>query len=578
MGHKMVEERAKKMSYKNFNVAVYCPVSNIKDIEDFEAFDKEFQMLEKNMKIGRVYLECYRGMEWASKEQLIKVRDYFNAKGIATSGGITTCDDSKGMGYVSLCYSSEKGLKIIEEAVRINAEVFDELIFDDFYFTNCRCKACIEKKGDRTWSQFRLEQKKWVTEEIVMKTAKEINPNINVIIKYPQWYEVYNETGYDLITEPRIFDTIYTGTETRNNTYAQQHLPKYLSYFVMRYLDSAAPGRNLGGWFDPYECTYNLTSYVEQAYLTLFAKPKELTLFCMDSLMKDPAFRLFPGAVGELFAEADEYLDKLGNPTGAVAYRPGYGRGEDNIHNYLGMCGIPLDASITYPENAKTILLAESSCADKDVIEKAKISAMNGANVIVTTGFLQKMNEQFIQTFANVSYSARKALVNEYLVSKDNGLTIEGRSIGDEKIIIPQLDYSTNDIWELAGAYATDNNFPIVLRCNYGEGTITVLAVPDNMGDMYHFTAPVLKVMRQMFSDGLPVILDAPAKVMLFTYDNDTFIVRSDLNYVEEIGFTMDENVKGVKELVTGRCLEAVKGKVSISAQPGVNYVFEIIK
>ena len=44
----------------------------------------------------------------------------------------------------------------------------------------------------------------------------------------------------------------------------------------MRYLENVAPGRNLGGWFDPYECTYNLTSYLEQGYLTLFAKAKEV--------------------------------------------------------------------------------------------------------------------------------------------------------------------------------------------------------------------------------------------------------------------------------------------------------------
>lgn len=133
-----------------------------------------------------------------------------------------------------------------------------------------------------------------------MKTAKEINPDINVIVKFPQWYEVFNETGYDLKMEPALFDSIYTGTETRNPEYCAQHLPKYLSYFVMRYLESAAPGRNLGGWFDPYECTYNLTSYLEQGYLTLFAKAKEVTLFCLDSIIKDPSFRLFAPAVGEL--------------------------------------------------------------------------------------------------------------------------------------------------------------------------------------------------------------------------------------------------------------------------------------
>ena len=73
----------------------------------------------------------------------------------------------------------------------------------------------------------------------------------------------------------------------------------------MRYLESAAPGRNLGGWFDPYECTYNLTSYLEQGYLTLFAKAKEVTLFCLGSLIEAPDFRLFPAAVGEMFEEVE---------------------------------------------------------------------------------------------------------------------------------------------------------------------------------------------------------------------------------------------------------------------------------
>lgn len=568
-----------KMSYENFNVAIYCPVADIKDITDFEAFDKEFQLLEKNMKIGRVYLECYRTETWATKEQLLKVKKYFEDKGIATSGGITTCDNSEGMGYVSLCYSSEKGLGIIEKAVRLNAEVFDELIFDDFYFTNCRCEKCIEKKGDKSWSQFRLEQKRWVTEEIVMKVAKEVNPNINVIIKYPQWYEGYNETGYDLLTEPANFDTIYTGTETRNNAYAQQHLPKYLSYFIMRYLESAAPGRNLGGWFDPYECTYNLTSYLEQAYLTLFGKAKEATLFCLGSLMKDPSYRLFPGAVGELFAEVDKYLGKLGNPIGAVAYRPGYGRGEDNLHNYLGMCGIPLEGSITYPENAQTIFLTESSCADEDIIAKMKASMLKGADVVVTSGFVRKMGQAFQDAFVNVIYTSRKALVNEYLVSKNNGLTIEGRSLGDKKILIPQLDYYTNDVWELAGAYGRDNNFPVVLRCEYGKGTITVITIPDDMGDLYTYTPPVLKVIREVMGKAIPVKLDAPAGIMLFAYDNGTFIVRSDLPYVETVKVNIsDADVKELKDLVYGRSLEVVNGQVEVTLQPGVNYVVKMVK
>ncbi|MDE5865811.1 MAG: hypothetical protein K2H31_04320, partial [Lachnospiraceae bacterium] len=188
MRNKSIAERMNKMSYRNFNVAVYCPVANVNQITDFEEFDKRFKLLYDNVKIGRVYLECYRGMEWCSKEHLLKVKEYFENKGIATSGGITTCDSSNNMGFVSLCYSNEKGQEILKKAVALNAEVFDEFIFDDFYFINCRCAECIKQKGDRSWSQFRLEQKKWITEELVIKTAKEINPDVNVIVKYPQWY------------------------------------------------------------------------------------------------------------------------------------------------------------------------------------------------------------------------------------------------------------------------------------------------------------------------------------------------------------------------------------------------------
>ena len=39
------------------------------------------------------------------------------------------------------------------------------------------------------------------------------------------------------------------------------------------------------------------------------------------------------------------------------------------IHNYLGMCGIPFDASCTYPENAQTVFLAESAGDDPDLVQ-----------------------------------------------------------------------------------------------------------------------------------------------------------------------------------------------------------------
>ncbi len=484
MALKAVENRNKK-SYKNFNVAIFCPVGNINNIDDFDDFDKRFQKAFGDIKVGRVYLEDFRGKETISKDRLIKLKEYFESKGIATSGAITTCaPTSPAFGFASLCYSSEEDCEYLKEAVKLNAEVFDEFIFDDFYFINCRCPKCIEKKDKShlllttDWKQFRLNQKKWVTEELIMKPAKAINPDVNVIVKFPQWYEDFNETGYDLDTDTSLFDTIYTGTETRNPTYAQQHLPKYLSYNTMRLYGSNKPGSNLGAWFDPYECTYNLTSYVEQGYLSLFAKADEITLFCLGSLMDDPIYRLFPSTVAKMFDEVDEYMDKLGNPVGAGAYHPSKGVGEKNIHSYLGQCGVPMEMTLEYPEKSKAVFLAESAAEDNLIIHKMKKTLMAGGDVIVTSGFVKALGNEFLE-FANIKVTDKKAFVQNYCYSKNCGVNISGNIKTNKKIIIPQLDYCTNDTWEIAGAYGNDNNFPIVLSFSYGNGTVSVIIRSD---------------------------------------------------------------------------------------------------
>lgn len=566
-------------SYNNFNVALYMPVMNVIQAAntDEKEYDKLFAYIYDNVKIGRIYIENFRSQCFATKEQLIKVKNYFENKGIYCSGGITTCDDDSRRGFASLCYSNQLHRDNLKKSIKELAEVFDEIIFDDFYFLNCRCEKCIEAKGKMSWSEFRLKQKHEVTEKLVIDVAHEANPECNVIVKYPLWYEDFNETGYDLKYDTEQFDSIYTGTETRNPQFQQQHMPKYSGYFIMRYYDSFAPNRNLGGWFDPYECSYNLTSYLEQGYLTMFAKAKEATLFCLGSLMYDPTYRMFAPAAGQMFAEIDEYLDKLGNPIGLAAYRPHNARGENNVHNYIGECGLPLAPSCEYDFDAKSILLAEGAADDESIEEKMKASLKNGADVIVTSGFVRKMGDRF-QEFANVTYSSRKAIVSKYANSKDHGLSINGVYNGSKDIIIPQIDYCINDVWELAGAYGTDMNYPLILRWCYDKGRVCVVVIPDNMGDLYNLPVEVLDAIRGLAENTLKVSISAPAKVMLFLYDNDTFIVRSDLEYAETITVNLPEDVKKIKELTTGREFDVVNGKIVQQVVPGFNYVVQMIK
>src|SRR5437660_1246672 len=82
--------------------------------------------------------------------------------------------------------------------------------------------------------------------ELVLAPARAVNPKVKVIIKFPNWYEHFQANGYDLDKEPKMFDGIYTGTETRDPVITDQHLQQYDSYMLVRYFDNIAQDSNRG--------------------------------------------------------------------------------------------------------------------------------------------------------------------------------------------------------------------------------------------------------------------------------------------------------------------------------------------
>ena len=48
--------------YKNFNVALYCPVQDVERMGDRRWLEETFDMLRKHIKFNKVYLETYRSL------------------------------------------------------------------------------------------------------------------------------------------------------------------------------------------------------------------------------------------------------------------------------------------------------------------------------------------------------------------------------------------------------------------------------------------------------------------------------------------------------------------------------------
>lgn len=571
-------------SYKNFNTAIYARVYEVQKMDDLQWLQERFDLMQKHLKVDKIYLETHRDMVIAEQSTLDKAKKFFHDRGIKTSGGITITVNERNR-FETYCYSNPKHRQKLKEVVEFTARNFDEIILDDFFFTNCKCELCIKNKGDQSWSDFRLQLLTDAAKELILAPAKKVNPNVKVIIKYPNWYDHFQGLGFNLETEPQLFDGLYTGTETRDPS-GNQHLQPYLGYLIFRYFENIKPGGNRGGWVDSGGMVY-ADRYAEQLWLTLFAKAPEQTFFDFRQLQRPideklrgpwqdqgaslnfdvmiaPAKNRDGSLTGEAtlsllggyaLEQVDQFIGKLGNPIGVKSYKPFHSLGEDFLQTYFGMIGIPMDLVPEFPEGESMVILTEQAACDPDLVTKMKKQLVDGGAILITSGLLRVLQDKGLNDIVELRYSDRKAGVKNFRTGR--GPFAEAKT----EMLIPQLQYLTNDSWEEISAFDETNGWPMLLSAKYANGLLYVLTVPENFIDLYNLPESVLNRIRQTVSSDMPVRLEGPAQLCLFVYDNTTFIVESFLDEPAEAAVVAD-NDKTLTDIITNEGLsgEAVRG------------------
>src|SRR5437868_3842148 len=258
--------QAEAAAYRNFRAAIYIPVNSTKRLADPAAFAREFARVSSQLKFDKVYIEAYRDRVFATDAELDTVKREFQAKGVQTAGGVTLAAGGwPGGQFGTFDYENPAERAECERASRLAARHFDEVILDDFFFYTMKTDADIAAKGSRSWTDYRLAKMRAASRDLVLGPAKQENPRVRVIIKYPNWYEHFHGLGYDLAEQPKMFDAIYTGTETRDPEITDQLLQQYESYEIYRYLSNVRPGANLGVWADTFD-TRSIDRYAEQLW------------------------------------------------------------------------------------------------------------------------------------------------------------------------------------------------------------------------------------------------------------------------------------------------------------------------
>jgi hypothetical protein len=565
-------------NYQNFHTAVYARVYEVQKMADPVWLDESFEAMNRSIHMDKIYLETHRDMVVIGEDDLVRIKQFFEDQEIRTSGGITITVNERNR-FQTYCYTNPEHRKKLKEVVEFTARHFDEIMLDDFFFTNCKCESCIKAKGNRSWTEFRLELLSDAAEDLILKPARRVNPNVSVIIKYPNWYEHFQGLGFNLEMEPQMFDKIYTGTETRDPVQSNQHLQNYQSYAIFRYFENIKPGGNAGGWVDTGGARF-ADRYAEQIWLTLFAKAPEMTLFDYRQMMAPlrPSLRAewqgqgtsfdfdamiaplvnddgtlpegasMAVAAGYSLEVADQILGFLGHPVGIACYKPYHSTGEDFIHNYLGMLAIPIDLKPEFPA-AALVLLTETAKYDPEIVGKIQKHLMEGKKVVITSGLLRALQGHGIETVVELVCTDRKALVRSFRAGW--GQTVES----DKDILIPQIQYLTNDSWEEVSALNGPNGWPILHSATYGNGTLYILTVPDNFADLYHLPVEVVTRIKQILLADLYVRINGPNQIALFVYDNNTFIVESFLDEAAEVEILIDPKFSKLIDSPAGKAL-----------------------
>ena len=513
---------------EEFKLSVYATAHSVNNHFSTEAGRREAVSLMRANGITKIYIEVYRGGLEVSTDLLKLTKDYFNQNGFEVTGAIATVPGKNyglrqegPLGWFN--WQNKKTQNDMKEVMINAAPIFDTFIIDDFLCTGDISDESKKAKDNKSWPDYRRELMINIASSVFIEPARSVNPDLHMIIKYPQWYDRFHLFGYDVESGPKLFDEVWVGTESRGQ-YTQRYgfVQPYEGFVNYRWISSLSGNKIGGAWFDHGDC--DDLDFIEQAYQSVLAGATELVLFNYGNFIN--------GHKGHHRLRMEfENLSQLAKTiknspvTGISAYKPPQNDagGDLYIMDYIGMLGIPLIPVSSYPENAHTIFLPTQAATDPTIVTKVEASIKSGARIIMTSGFLAKLkDDSVLSKKAGISkplikpQSVEAIVINDSIHPLERSLDLETElEIQDASIIltaivdgraVPFLTKNNNgQIYVLNSHTFSDADFEAV-----GE----VLLSPRELG-LLDLPKTWVDIVREAFNANLTIKLSAPSRVTM---------------------------------------------------------------
>jgi hypothetical protein len=470
------------------------------------------------LRLVKVYLENANA-DPASVGRLRAIAADLRSRGLEVSGAVVPSN------HGPLCYNNPDDMALLEGRVQVLARVFDEIIVDDWLFTTCTCAKCLEGRGSDSWADYRSRLVPEQSKIHLIDAARKVNPNVKVIIKYPNWYEGHRQHGYDVARQTPQFDGVSVGIETRQRATDEQHIPIYSGYVFQEWIGGNAGPKWRSAWLDNYGMQGDSNDYLAEVWQAVLARAPEIVFWCAGQLHPPiPASDVYPALCGKM-EEFDRLAGLLSGPArGIPIYLPLGSVGEYNIFGYLGMIGLPMAPVTEFPAGSKSAIFTQHSLRDPKLAEELLARVRSGREVFLSWTLMRDLRDSELGRALNVIGDSGTATSSTFRV-RDALWYSRPPVVSERSFTFPKIQLSTWPYVRQVALVREDADFGVLLSTPYLEGQVDVLAMPDNSYDLLRLPEPVLNTIRRAFFDQLGVRLMGMGGVALYPFGDRQYVL-----------------------------------------------------
>ncbi|HUL52134.1 MAG TPA: hypothetical protein VLT83_01870, partial [Opitutaceae bacterium] len=403
----------------------------------------------------------------------------------------------------------------------------------------------------------------------LIDAAKQVNPRVQVIIKYPNWYEGHRQHGYDVARQTPQFDGVSVGIETRQRATHDQHIPIYSGYVFQQWIGGDAGPKWRSAWLDNYGMAGDDNDYVAQVWQAVLARAPEIIFWCAGQLHPPiPASDVYPHLV-ELMPAFDRLAGLLDGPArGIPIHLPLGATGEYNLFGYFGMIGLPMAPRTAFPADTQTAIFTQHSLRDPNVAAEIVARIRAGKEVFLTWPLLQDLRQSELGRVFNVIGEGGTVASSTFRVREQ---------IWDDHVVeaarpfaFPKIEMSTWPYVREVALVREDADFGVLLKTPYMEGSVDLLNLPENSYDLLRLPAEALNAIRRCFFDELGVRLVGPGGVALYPFGDRQYVLYNMNDGSETVALRLPAgtSVQGWAERMNGKQLHVGEVAQAEEARP----------